>query len=354
MIELSLVIPTRERSDALCGLLRALCDQTLDARRFEVLVVDNGTRGEMRHLPAGLQGRPGGLRSVHEPEVGLHCARHRGWREAQASVLVFADDDIEPEPTWLESVLGAFADPGTMLAGGPVRPRFAADPPLAVADMWRPDRRGRRMLGHLSILDLGQRAGRIAPDLVWGCNFGVRREVLEQCEGFHPDGFPGDRAMLRGDGETWVSDWVAATGGVAVYVPGASVRHVIPAGRLSVSYLRERSWRQGVSDSFTLARHRLVPDRPCPRAGQLRRELVLKRIYTALPWRSRPQRVRRALFRASLRGYRHHAQCVQSEPGLRAWVSRCNYLDAATPQAAWCRGPVAEAGERAIQAGSNL
>ena len=41
--KISVVIPTRNRPKALCRCLEALSESTLDARSFEVIVVDDGS-----------------------------------------------------------------------------------------------------------------------------------------------------------------------------------------------------------------------------------------------------------------------------------------------------------------------
>jgi len=47
----------------------------------------------------------------------LHVGRHLGLKKAQGDILVFADDDIEAFPTWLEGIAEAFEDPQIALVG---------------------------------------------------------------------------------------------------------------------------------------------------------------------------------------------------------------------------------------------
>jgi GT2 family glycosyltransferase len=112
-IAVSVVVPTCGRAELLMRCLQALAAQTLEASRYEVIVVDD------RPTPAteGLVGawiervpRPG-LAIRHLANYGRHgpaAARNLGWRTARAPVVAFTDDDTVPAPDWLENGLSEF------------------------------------------------------------------------------------------------------------------------------------------------------------------------------------------------------------------------------------------------------
>ena len=85
--------------------------------------------------------------------------------------------------------------------------------------MWQPNVKGDRVLSTLSLIDLGDDPKEIDPKLVFGCNFSIRRRVLSEAQGFHPDGMPEQLIRYRGDGETYVANFIAAKGYKAQYVP---------------------------------------------------------------------------------------------------------------------------------------
>ena len=330
MRELSVVIPTRNRADSLARTLRSLEGQTLPREAFEVIVVDNGSTDATPAVVVAAARTAGNVRGVVEPEPGLHAGRHRGLREAGADVLVYADDDIEAEPGWLAGMRAAFERPEVDLAGGPCRPAFEQTPPAWLQAWWERGVRGGRALGYLSILDLGPGQRPVSPYYVWGCNFGVRRGVIEAAGGFHPDALPSGLALRRGDGETWISDVVAASGRVALYTGAAAVRHHVPAARMTVPFFERRAYNQGLSDSYTVLRARLMPAVPATtrrRARTLAAVYRLKAVLARLPAAGTLGRVRRRLHRASLRGYREHARAAAADDALRAWVTRADYLE---------------------------
>ena len=112
-------MPTRDRAPRLRGLLRSLRAQRLPRERFEVIVVDDGSRDS---TPAVLAEEEhsgalaiGALRTDGE---GPAAARNAGWRRARAPLVAFIDDDCEATPGWLEAMLeAAAAQPGAIVQG---------------------------------------------------------------------------------------------------------------------------------------------------------------------------------------------------------------------------------------------
>jgi|HubBroStandDraft_1064217.scaffolds.fasta_scaffold186697_2 GT2 family glycosyltransferase len=110
-IEISVVIPTYQRSERIAALLRALADQTLAPNRFEVVVVDNystdDTSAVVSALIPTLPYKV--LLARTESNHGPAAARNLGWRTATTPLLAYLDDDCSPSPEWLEAGLAALA-----------------------------------------------------------------------------------------------------------------------------------------------------------------------------------------------------------------------------------------------------
>jgi GT2 family glycosyltransferase len=121
-LSVSVVVPTCGRLDLLDRCLDALTRQTLDASRYEVIIVDDEPSHNTLHLVAGWRARTAlrGPRLVYISNAGAHgpaAARNRGWQVAQAALIAFTDDDTVPAPAWLASGLAAFADGVDALCG---------------------------------------------------------------------------------------------------------------------------------------------------------------------------------------------------------------------------------------------
>jgi glycosyltransferase involved in cell wall biosynthesis len=197
---LSVILPTRDRARLLEQALRALAEQTLPPQRFEVLVVDNGSTDDTRTVAEVTPG----VRYVFEPKPGLHAGRHRGLKEATGDILVYADDDTRAMPGWLAAIAENFTDAAVALVGGNNYPDFLAPPPDWLARLWREPYLGGHAISLLSVLELPEGRREISPLQVWGCNFAIRRQVLLDAGGFHPDAMPPELIRFRGDGETHV------------------------------------------------------------------------------------------------------------------------------------------------------
>jgi glycosyltransferase involved in cell wall biosynthesis len=116
---ISVVVPTRDRAGRLEALLDALGRQTLQADRFEVVVVDDLSSDS---TPAVLAGAGERVHAVRGRGAGPAAARNDGWRQARGEIVAFTDDDCEPDPGWLEALLAALGDGENAFAQGPTRP----------------------------------------------------------------------------------------------------------------------------------------------------------------------------------------------------------------------------------------
>jgi glycosyltransferase involved in cell wall biosynthesis len=249
-MKISVIIPTRNRANELAGTLESLRKQSLNDDLFEILVINNGSTDQTQEVIHAYEGQIRHLRSFYEPTPGLHMGRHRGLAEAHTDILVYTDDDIEAFPSWLEGIMEAFEDQRTVLVGGKNLPKFGEKPPDWLLQMWLTPRKEGRIVGFLSILDLGDTIREIHPHYIFGCNFSIRKLVLLQAEGFHPDGMPQELIRFRGDGESHISSYIQRHHYKTLYHPKASIYHNIPKDRMTKAYFCRRAFNQGISDSY--------------------------------------------------------------------------------------------------------
>jgi radical SAM superfamily enzyme YgiQ (UPF0313 family)/glycosyltransferase involved in cell wall biosynthesis len=303
---ISVIIPTRNREKYLQNLLNSLTRQIYPRAGFEVIVVDNGSDDASADVCRSfLEGIPG-LRRLCDPRPGLHVGRHAGFLSSSGEILVFADDDIEASPSWLMGIAESFRDPSVALVGGRVLPKFEVPPPPWLRELCLKTDSG-WSLGWLSLLDFGDFAHEIAHEFVWGCNFAIRKSVLKEIGGFHPDAFPQELIRYRGDGETAVALAVKRMGLKAWYHPTASVFHYIPKERLTPEYIYQRAFNQGISDSYSRIR----------KSGTLEE----KRTPPA-----HHQSIHGVIERGHTEGYNYHQRLVQVDTRLLQWVLKESYL----------------------------
>jgi GT2 family glycosyltransferase len=159
--EISIVVPTRDRHASLRRMAAAIAAQRT-SRQFELIVVDDGSTPPV--TTADLAGIAG-ARVVPGPSRGAAGARNAGIAAAQAPVVLFTDDDTEPEPDWLETA-AAFLDAHTDHVGVEGTVRSPAWDPLYAYSITT-DRPGSYLT----------------------CNIAFRRAALEQLGGFDDETF---------------------------------------------------------------------------------------------------------------------------------------------------------------------
>jgi GT2 family glycosyltransferase len=183
-------------------MLDALRRQTLDAERFDVVLVDDGSTAEVGQVLAREQERDGlRLQLIRRARSGGPAvARNIGWRAAEGRLIAFTDDDCEPHPGWLEAILSAAERaPGAAIQGRtePIPREAGAVGPLSRT---------------LRITELGP--------YFQTCNMAYPRPVLEEVGGFDESyGFWGEDADLG---------WRAKEAGIAiVFAEDALVHHAV-------------------------------------------------------------------------------------------------------------------------------
>jgi len=116
----SVVIPVFEGWKTLPKCLDALARQTVEAARFEVIVVNNQPGDPIDFDFAAY--RHGNVRFIEEPRKGSYAARNAGIAASKGQILCFTDSDCEPGPRWLEEFGRIFdGDPDVMRIGGDIR-----------------------------------------------------------------------------------------------------------------------------------------------------------------------------------------------------------------------------------------
>lgn len=216
-LEASIVICTRRRAADLAGCLASLSEEVAKGR--DIVVVDNGPDAETEAVTR----RHPGVRYVQEPRPGLSRARNAGVAAARGEVAVFVDDDVRPEPGWIEPLLAGFA-PGVDVVCGLVLPEtLEAEAQIAFQyDL------GFGGMGHLPLMFdrefLDKTAG--SPpvwDIGAGANMAVRRQRVLELGGFDERVGPGAAGGCGDDSEYWHR--VLHAGGRIVYEPLSVVCH---------------------------------------------------------------------------------------------------------------------------------
>src|SRR5271165_4055355 len=282
--------------------LAGLRNQTVEAGRFSVLVVDSGSVAAARAELAEIVAAHPGARLIVVDRPGVSLARNIGARAAGGGYIAYIDDDAVPATDWVERIIAAIqeAPRPPAVIGGRILPVWEAPLPS-----WWPA----SLRGVLSIIETEGRGEYRSPELPttlepYGANVTIRVPALLAAGGFGTKvGRQGD--ILLSDEEVQLAWRLQDAGHPARYDSRIVVYHRIQPLRLTPAWLLSRLYWQGVS---TVISRRLLG-----RPGAVWRELP-RRLLVALTFAP-----------ASL--------CRRDSPGCIAWRWRfayaCGFIRAA-------------------------
>src|SRR6476660_336106 len=117
--DLSLIICTHNRASMRRQCLQVLTHQRYNARRWELIIVENACTDDTSVVVAEIEGHLA-YTFVREPRIGQARARNAGVRAAKAPILAFTDDDCYVSTDYVERMLDAFRCPTIGYVGGQV------------------------------------------------------------------------------------------------------------------------------------------------------------------------------------------------------------------------------------------
>lgn len=238
-------IPTFRRPDQLRHLLDTL-PEVVGGHEVTILVADNDARDrEGAAVVAELErnGYPLPLSVISVEQPGLCAVRnaivHAALDDPAMRFLAMIDDDEWPQPGWLDALLACQAQTGAHVVAGPVDSCFIGETPRWAEKtlVFRPEDRA------------GGETG-----MLWACNnLLVRREALEMI----PSPWFDQRFNRCGSEDLDFLARLKQAGARFGWAADARVNEWVPAERARRSWVLQRMWRIGFSE--TLARRKHMP-----------------------------------------------------------------------------------------------
>lgn len=185
------------------------------------------------------------MRRVFEPRMGSSFARNRAVDETASDYIFFIDDDAVAERDWAAELLDDMRRRDLDAACGMVLPRWSSAPPK-----WL----GPSLWVKLAVHD--RRAIEAAPassaerlDNYFSANVGFERSAFERFGKFREDlGVVGGNPISGEDTELFAR--ILARGGTMGFASRAIVHHLIPPERMTLKYLRRKSFAFGMGTAF--------------------------------------------------------------------------------------------------------
>lgn len=241
-MKLTVAICTYRRLEPLRRALASLTRCDAIDEPWELIVVDNGAWprverivSEFRHLLP--------VRYVVERTTGLSHARNRAIDLAKAPVVLFTDDDVTFDRGWLKAMSAAiFEHDDCDFWGGRIDADWQMDKPR-----WFDPAKCPMLDDMLVHYDAGDESGywdRTKHKPFFGASLAVRVDRVRDVGGFDPSaGHCGEKSGAGED--SLMIDAIERAGGRGWYCAEALLQHPVPPQRVTRTFARRFSWRQG-------------------------------------------------------------------------------------------------------------
>jgi glycosyltransferase involved in cell wall biosynthesis len=250
----TILICTYNRAQLLRETLAAL--QTLTRPpdcRIEIIVVDNNSSDSTPIVIAEATCHPGiPVIAVHESSQGKSFALNRGLETARGDIVALTDDDVWPHPEWLNRIVSDFRERDVTFVFGKVLPRWGCLPPPEMLtppaqDIWGP----------LAIVDYGDRpidyiSESVGQRLPIGANLAFARGALVAIGGWRTDLGKVNNTLISGEDHEIFMRLRRHGLYAGYYDPAVSVRHFVPAARLTRTYFRRWFFWHGKTQALML------------------------------------------------------------------------------------------------------
>ncbi len=236
----TVLICTYNRAENLAETLMALATMRPGAGyRTQVVVVDNNSTDATREvIQRAAAASPFPVSYLFEARQGKSFALNTGLEAATGDIIALTDDDVVPEPDWLDRIVAAFRTNDITFTFGKVLPRWTTQPP---PELLMP--RSHEIWGPLAIVDYGDEpmlypSGNPGERLPVGANLAFRRDVLVEIGGWRTDLGKVNNTLISGEDHEIFFKLQAAGLYSGLYDPANRVRHLVPASRLTRRYFR--------------------------------------------------------------------------------------------------------------------
>lgn len=200
----SVIIPVRNRPEAISDCLKSLDKVEYPAEKLEIIVVDDASDDNTPNIVSEFKVR---LFRLREHKQASFC-RNLGAYNAQGEILAFLDSDCLADPSWLKEIVPVFNHPENSVAGGLVD-SFYSEKGLDCYEKVK------------SSLNMGDWPKNSMDGdrffYVPSCNLLVRKEIFLQLGGFNEDMHVGEDVDL-----CWR---IVDQGGSVEYRPSGKIFH---------------------------------------------------------------------------------------------------------------------------------
>jgi glycosyltransferase involved in cell wall biosynthesis len=250
----TVLICTYNRAAHLRETLEAML--AMDAVPFcdvDITIVDNNSTDNTPAVVAEAARNPGiAVTYLREPRQGKSFALNRGLADARGDIVALTDDDVLPSADWLARIVADFRARDVTFVFGKVLPRWGRVPPPELLT-----RQAQDVWGPLAIVDYGdvpvayleESTGQRLPV---GANLAFARTALATTGGWRTDLGKVNNTLISGEDHEIFMRLRRFGLYSGYYDPLVTVRHYVPASRLTRRYFRDWFFWHGKTEALML------------------------------------------------------------------------------------------------------
>jgi glycosyltransferase involved in cell wall biosynthesis len=219
----------------------------------EIVVVDNNSEDNTAAVvEESRRIGPIPVSYVREASQGKSFALNRGLAYARGDIVALTDDDVLPSADWLNRIVEAFRNRDVSFVFGKVLPLWGAVPPPELLTL-----RAQAIWGPLALCDYGDSAqeyvaSRFDQRLPIGANLAFSRRALTAIGGWRTDLGKVNNTLISGEDHEIFVRMRRAGLSAGYYDPAITVRHYVPAARLTRRYFRQWFFWHGKTQALML------------------------------------------------------------------------------------------------------
>ena len=237
---ISIIICTYNREKYLELCLNALGKQNITSNLYEVLIIDNNSSDNTKLIGKTFSSSKHNFFYFLEHHQGLSFARNRGIKEAKGNTLIFLDDDVIAPHNYLNNILlFQKENPQIKVFGGKTTPFFEEEQPKWLSTYLMP---------LYAQINLGEGVKKMKNhQFPVGANMIFRRSVFNENVFFNINlGRKGD--SLEAGEEKQLFNELRQRKIYPYYSSQCEVKHLIPATRLNLQYVKKQALGIGKSE----------------------------------------------------------------------------------------------------------
>ena len=236
-MSISVILATRNRANLLDQTLSSFAKLDTSGLAVEFLVVDNGSQDDTGDVLKRWSDRLP-LNFWHCSTPGKNICLNQAVKKSNGSLLVFTDDDVQANTSWLQEFSAATERwPDHALFGGRIEPQFPANTPK-----WIEHIKGQRTVLFSEYAPAGQEGAVAKPPV--GPNMLVRRSLFDLATFDETIGPAGNQYAMGSETE-FLNRMQREQGQAFIYVPTAQVQHMIREDQIAEEWMLGRAFRAG-------------------------------------------------------------------------------------------------------------